>query len=199
MWVAGAFLFTKTISRRKIFCLRRTRDLDFLFPVPFNLKRKTDLFELLKDLGFVLDLKGKQGFITFLHHELTLEFLTHARGRESNKPISIDKLGINAQGLRFMDELRRDPIQMQFGDIKVTIPHPADFALHKLLIANRRKDKDKATKDRTQAVALLKTLNEFDKIETVCTAYHLIPKKGQKTIKEELLDLDEKELFDLIK
>jgi len=45
----------------------RTRDLDFLFPIPFKLKHNVDLFEMVKDLGFILDYKGEQGYITFQH------------------------------------------------------------------------------------------------------------------------------------
>ena len=64
----------------------RTRDIEFLFPVPLNLGFNIDLFDLLKDLGFVLDFKGEYGYIIFEHPELILEFLVPARGKESDKP-----------------------------------------------------------------------------------------------------------------
>ena len=155
----------------------RTRDLEFLIPIPPDLDRKTNLYELLKDLGFVLDYKGEQGCITFQHPDLILEFLVPARGKESDKPYPIDQLGINAQALRFMDFLAQDPIQMVFHDIKVTLPHPANFALQKLLIAERRKQKDKAEKDRIQAVAVLTALDASAEFTTVCALYHAMPKK----------------------
>jgi len=97
-----------------------------------------------------------------------------------------------------MDALARAPIQMLFDDIKVTIPHPADFALHKLLIAKRRKQKAKAEKDRIQAVALLMALNSHDEIEMVRSVYQAMPKSWQKTIRRELLDLGEEKVFDLV-
>jgi hypothetical protein len=176
----------------------RTRDLEFLFPIPFNLDGKTDLYELLKDLGFVLDYKGEQGYIIFQHPDLILEFLVPARGKESGKPFPIKQLGINAQALRFMDALARNPIQMSFDDISVTVPHPADFALHKLLIAGRRKNKAKAERDRVQAIALLTALNGAGEIETVRTVYRAMPKSWQKTISDELRALREGQLVDLI-
>lgn len=176
----------------------RTRDMEFLFPVPLNLGFNIDLFDLLKDLGFVLDFKGEYGYIIFEHPELILEFLVPARGKESDKPFPIDELGINAQALRFMDALSRAPIQMLFDDVMVNIPHPVDFALHKLLIANRRKQKEKSEKDRTQAVALLTALNESNEIETVSELYQAMPKSWQKTIRRELLDLEEEEMLALI-
>jgi len=192
------FLYEDYFDKKGLLPPLRTRDLEFLIPVPLKLKRNTDLFELLKDLGFILDYKGEQGYIIFQHPDLILEFLVPARGRETNKPFHVDQLGINAQALRFMDALARAPIQMLFDDIKVTIPHPADFALHKLLIAGRRKQKAKAEKDRIQAVALLMALNNRDEIETVRSVYHAMPKSWQKTIKRELLDLGEEEVFDLV-
>lgn len=31
----------------------RTRDIDFLIPIPFKLKKNLDIFKLIKDLGFL--------------------------------------------------------------------------------------------------------------------------------------------------
>lgn len=172
--------------------------LEFLFPVPLDLDRKTDLYDLLKDLGFVLDYKGKQGYIIFQHPDLILEFLVPARGKESDKPFPLDQLGINAQALRFMDALARNPIQILFNDVTVTLPHPVDFALHKLLIAGRRKERTKAEKDRAQAIALLIALNDSGEIGTIRTVYDAMPKSWGKTIKRELLALGEEQLIELI-
>ena len=189
------FLYDDFFEKKAILPPLRTRDMDFLFPVPLKLKAKTDLFELLKDLGFILDYKGEQGYITFQHPDLILEFLVPARGKDNNKPFPIKQLGINAQGLRFMDMLCRNPVQTFFDAIKVKIPHPADFALHKLLVAKRRKEKGKAEKDKIQAIALLKALHEFNQTDSIHTAYEVIPKTWQKTIKQELFDLGEEKLI----
>ena len=153
----------------------RTRDMDLLFPIPLKLDKSTDMHDLLKDLGFVLDFKGDHGCIIFQHPDLILEFLVPARGRPTNKPVVIDQLGINAQPLRFMDALAKDPIQLTFEGVVVTLPHPINYALHKLLVAGRRKRKDKAEKDRIQAVALLKALNDAGEIAAVRTVYEDMP------------------------
>jgi len=191
-------LYEDYFKGKSILPVIRTRDLEFLFPIPLDLDRKTDLYDLLKDLGFVLDYKGEQGYIIFQHPDLILEFLVPARGKEPDKPFPLKQLGINAQALRFMDALARNPIQILFNDVTVTLPHPVDFALHKLLIAGRRKERTKAEKDRAQAIALLIALNDSGEIGTIRTVYDAMPKSWGKTIKRELLALGEEQLIELI-
>ena len=191
-------LYEDYFKGKSILPVIRTRDLEFLFPVPLNLDREIDLYDILKDLGFVLDFKGEQGYIIFQHPDLILEFLVPARGKGSVKPFPLKQLGINAQALRFMDALARNPIQTQFNDVTVTLPHPIDFALHKLLIAGRRKDKEKAEKDRAQAIALLIALNASGEIENIRKVFDTMPKSWRKTIRRELLGLGEEQLIELI-
>jgi len=176
----------------------RTRDLEFLIPTPPSFDQTTNLHELLKDLGFVVDYKGEAGYMIFVHPDLILEFLVPARGRESNKPHPIAQLGINAQALRFMDLLLRDSIPVLFNDMTVTIPHPANFALQKLLIARRRKQKDKAEKDKAQAIAILRALDASDQLGAVRSLLETMPQSWQRTIRKELTELGEKALLDLI-
>lgn len=83
------FLYDDYFKGESLLPALRTRDIEFLFPVPFEFRSKTDLYGLLKDLGFVMDYKGNQGYIVFEHPDLILEFLAPARGRESEKPISM--------------------------------------------------------------------------------------------------------------
>jgi len=189
------FLYKDYFEEKTILPPLRTRDVEFLFPIPFHLKKSTDLYDLLKDLGFVLDYKGNEGYISFQHPELIMEFLAPARGKESDKPVAIDQLGINAQALRFVEALARDPIQLNFDDVTVTLPHPVDFALHKLLIAGRRKNKDKAEKDRNQAIALLRALIDAGEIDIIRSVYNGLPKPWQKTIRQELLALGEEQIL----
>ena len=95
-------------------------------------------------------------------------------------------------------QLVRSSLRRLFHDIKVVVPHPADFALHKLLIAKRRKQKGKAEKDRAQAVALLIALKESGELEAVCSSCRAMPKSWQKTVRQELVSLGEEDLVALI-
>ncbi|MFH0908859.1 MAG: GSU2403 family nucleotidyltransferase fold protein [bacterium] len=173
----------------------RTRDIEFLVPIPPKFPRKIDLPELLKDLGFVVDHKGSEGFIQLFHPDLILEFLAPSRGRERQEPYPVPDLGINAHPLRFMDVLAENTIAMKLEGISVKVPHPAHFALHKLLIAGRRKNPEKAPKDRAQAVGILKSLRATGEMDVARTLFAKFPASWQQTIRAELTALGEQTLM----
>jgi hypothetical protein len=129
---------------------------------------------------------------------LILEFLVPARGRHRNKPYPIAQLRINAQALRFMDLLAQNPVQVRFHDMLLTVPHPSGFALQKLLIAGRRKEKGKTEKDKTQAVAVLKALRTSEDFVSVQTLHDSMPKSWQKILRHELTELGERDLLNLL-
>ncbi len=136
----------------------RTRDLDIAIPLPPKFGHKIDLASQLGELGFVVDFKGSNGYIRFLHPDLIVEFLVPERGRDTNTPFDVPKLGINAQPLRFLDLLLGETIPVPFRSLSLRLPHPANFALHKLLISGRRHS-DKAERDREQAAAVMRALH----------------------------------------
>lgn len=84
--------------------------------------------------------------------------------------------------------------------MKLRLPHPAAYALHKLIVFGRRKSKEKAEKDRLQAVHLLKYLDKYPleskKIKQIFATMH---PKWQKNLLASLEKLGEKELLALIK
>jgi hypothetical protein len=57
----------------------RTRDIDFLVPVPFRIKNKVDVEELLRDEGFVVTFSGGAGYMKLMHPEWSS--LSLKRGR----------------------------------------------------------------------------------------------------------------------
>jgi hypothetical protein len=86
-----------------------------------------------------------------------VEFLTPSF--EENEGIrDLPALGVSAQSLHHLNFLIADPIQVPLlyrsGSL-VQIPRPERFAIHKLIVADRRRSgpsKLKARKDRAQAV-----------------------------------------------
>jgi len=120
----------------------RTRDIDFLVPIPTKFEKKNDISEMLKDLGFLEDFRRK-GLIRLNHPELIIEFLVPERGKGRDSPYPLPELGINAQALRFLDFLVENTIELEFENLKLKLPHPAAFGLHKLIISSRRIKEEK--------------------------------------------------------
>lgn len=177
----------------------RTRDIDFMVPGHIKVKAKIDLVKLLRDLGFVVGFQGREGYIRLEHPELAIEFLVPEKGRGSNKPFPLKELGINAQPLRYLNLLAKDVIHTRVDGIKISLPHPALFAFHKLIISQLRKNKDKASKDSEAALRILKAM--LDKSEAVVIKGvfdSMLPKWRQKIIKS-LINSNELELTQLLK
>ncbi len=84
--------------------------------------------------------------------EIKIEFLSPELGRGSSKAFYIKNLSLRTIPLRYLDILLEDRITVKEDNIEIAIPAPLNFSLHKLLIAQRRKNKDKIEKDITQAI-----------------------------------------------
>lgn len=144
-------------EKDSFFSTLRTRDIDFLVPTPPRGLKSVDIPALLADLGFVQQVKSG-GYIQLMHPEVMLEFLVAERGRGYDKPYPLPQLGLNAQALRFMDIANESAIPLEYGGLSLRVPHPAAFALHKLIIVPRRKVKAKASRDIVTAVEILDLL-----------------------------------------
>lgn len=91
-----------------------------------------------------------------------VEVLTENRGPERETPAALPAISTHAQPLRFMDFLIHEEIRaavLYDAGILVNVPSPERFALHKLIIAQRRRaNPAKIKKDIEQAEALLGAL-----------------------------------------
>ncbi|MDG3043121.1 nucleotidyltransferase family protein [Roseicyclus marinus] len=94
-----------------------------------------------------------------------VEFLTPSFD-EKEGIRDLPALGISAQSLRHLNFLIADPIQVPLlyrSGALVQIPRPERFAVHKLIVAGRRRSDPsrlKARKDRAQADLLIEVLSE---------------------------------------
>jgi len=167
----------------------RTRDIDLLVPIPPRFDHDVDLEVVLRDLDFVLSRKGRAGYMQFVHEDLMLEFIVPERGRGSDAPFPIPALGVNAQPLRFMGFLAGNAIRLRFADVVVTVPHPANFALSKLIVSTRRKVAVKRENDRRQAVQVLRALLDSGNEKTLRKVFDGMPKPWQKTVRTQLGEL----------
>lgn len=179
----------------------RTRDIDFMVPGNIHIRAKVDLVELLKDLGFVVGFQGREGYIRLEHPELAIEFLVPEKGSGSNKPFPLRELGINAQPLRYLNLLTQHVIQAKVEGVAITLPHPVIFAFHKLIIAQLRKNTDKAAKDAETAFRVLKAVVDKGESTAIRRIFNsMLPKWREKVLKamkraggSELLQILEKE------
>ncbi len=137
--------------------LVRTLDLDFLVPSRSKIRREANIPEILKRLGFEPVPHYPSGYIKFEHPDISIEFLVPELGAGRDKPYDIEKLHINAQGLRFLTLLRNNLILIRHGDIAIKVPEPSAYVIHKFIIGRRRKNKEKSEKDLRSA----KEIGEF--------------------------------------
>ncbi|WP_413990011.1 GSU2403 family nucleotidyltransferase fold protein [Labrys okinawensis] len=95
-----------------------------------------------------------------------VEILTPVRNREDDGVVNIAGLGAGATPLHFMEFLIQDAIKavaLYNDGIKVTIPNPARYAIHKLIVAQERSiGVAKRDKDLAQAGALIAILHAND-------------------------------------
>lgn len=68
----------------------------------------------------------------------------------------------------------------------INIPHPAAFALHKLLISSRRATEHKSLRDKSQAIDILNKLTQPNDVKTLKSIFKGMSQKNQKSIIEEL-------------
>jgi hypothetical protein len=108
-------------------------------------------------------------------NDLLVEFLAPSfQEEEGIRPLAA--LGVDARTLHHMNYLIADPIKAVVtyrNGVLVQVPRPERFAIHKLIVADRRRDGPdslKSAKDRLQAAFLIRILRE-DRPDELREAY----------------------------
>lgn len=131
-----------------------------------------DLANVFRDLKFrpVPSLTGTQTWRWMQANGAAyVEFLMPATGTEGVR--ELPTLGVSARALRHLDFLLADPIpaaMLYRSGVLIQIPRPERYAVHKLIVAQRRvggPDSIKARKDLAQADLLFAVLNELRPID----------------------------------
>lgn len=142
----------------------RTLDIDFLVK---NLRRPVpsiNIASLAKEEGFYVEEDCLTGVTRLLSLDgLEVEFLIEQKGRGSETALKTN-LGITAQALRHLNLLRDNAIEIQYLGIKVSVPIPEAFVLHKMIINSERKykmAKDQAVINNMYRHLDLKKFNEL--------------------------------------
>ncbi len=111
------------------------------------------------------------------NRQTLVEFLTPSF-EEDEAIRDLPALGVNAQSLHFLNYLIAEPISVPYlyrSGVLVQIPRPERYAVHKLIVADRRQggpDAIKAHKDRAQAAFLIEALTET-RPDDIAEAYQL--------------------------
>lgn len=180
-----AYFYKQYFSKVEYNPVIKTRDIDFLVNVRPKFPKSVDLEELLKPIGFEVEFFG-HGFMKLESEELAIEFLVPEIGRPSEKPLPLPALKLNAQPLRHLEMLWRNPIKVAVSGISIRLPHPVDYLLQKFITAGRRKKTYRSEKDRQSAVAVLDAITDNDKLPEFHRAMKCLSKKELKTITAEL-------------
>jgi len=155
----------------------RTQDIDFLIPNPFTGKSNQEFTDQLMELGFQRDFK-RDGSVFLYNAELLIEFITPEKGRGVDQAIRVKQLGLRAIPLRFVNLLLDKSIIIEDDGLKIRVPSPCNFCLHKLIVSSRRRKPEKALKDFQQAV-YTSTIVERKELQEL---FITLPKPWQKVI-----------------
>lgn len=148
----------------------KTADIDLSISIGVT-KETTDLRTAILEsgLGFLeipaINRKEPSTSYMIRDSEIKVDLLTPLiGGPNTSKPIYMQSLKSYAFPLRFLNYLIKDPIDavvVSGRGIYVNIPQPARYAVHKLVLSNRRpiQMQLKANKDLNQAACLLEILS----------------------------------------
>ncbi len=177
----------------------RTRDIEFDISFLIKSPKKVDIPRLLRPLDFEIEFKG-EGYITLSHPQIIIEFLFSERGKGGSELYKIPGFGIVAQPMRFLFFLEEEPLTVSYQDLKIKVPHPIRFAIHKMIVSQRRPSQraDKAEKDLQQAVAVLDMLIRMGQDKAIKEVISHLPKGWRKILKQALSEAKEKQFAVLI-
>lgn len=131
------------------------------------------ILDVLRDIDETFNpvphISGSSKSTCFINRtKFKVEFLTPNRGSDDyeGRPAKMAALsGAAAQPLRFLDFLIRNPMRsvvLHGAGVPVTVPTPERYAIHKLIVAERRKDSNvsKINKDVAQSVMLIEAMSQ---------------------------------------
>ncbi|MFV2082808.1 MAG: GSU2403 family nucleotidyltransferase fold protein [bacterium] len=119
---------------------------------------KADVERIITDLGF-LPVTEQSGWRKYTREGLTVEFLTNRKGNRDGVDL-IENLNISAIRLPFLDLLFISPVMVELSRFKMRVPCPEAMFVQKLVVSQRRVDKDKVSKDLEQCRVLIPILDD---------------------------------------
>jgi hypothetical protein len=130
-----------------------TTDADLLVLKRIKFKRSVDVAAIMQDSDFKIDF-CHNGLMKFIHEDFKFEFLTEAGAKADEEVFTFKNLNLTAQELHFMNIPATYNFVIPFRDIFIRLPEPEAFALHKLIVSQRRRKVEKREKDLASASGL---------------------------------------------
>lgn len=147
----------------------KTLDIDFLL---INLRKpnpQKNMTQFIKDAGYIVQNDVLDGTTKILDKTgLEIEFLINKVGAGLETSLKTN-LGVVAQSLRHMDILLRNKIEVDYFGMKIFVPSPEAYVIHKMVINKQRKGKQE--KDKNAVINLFKyiDMNKFRGIKATLT------------------------------
>lgn len=172
----------------------KTLDIDFLVRNIRKPREKIALVDAFKDKGYELSFRHT-GVVTLIKDGFEVEFLAKQVGKP--EPIVDSPNFGKLETLGHMRIIDENTVTVVYEGVAVIIPHPASFALHKMIINKDRKEKQE--KDAEAVKNLIYSLDEDEMmIKSFQIMYNTLTVKETKAVKSfsEKYNLD---LTDLLK
>ena len=120
----------------------RTHDVDWLIRNIRKPRQKIKLIEAMEAKGFVTEIDYINGVHKFHKgSDLEIEFLVREKGQGKSDAYEVESLGIKAIGLRNMEILLDNAVNIPCKGYCITVPSPQAYMLHKMVINMERKEK----------------------------------------------------------
>ena len=163
----------------------RTTDIDFFIPNPKSIKEKNGLIKALKEINYDLvrdSLTNKSIFISPDGFEI--EFLTKLN-RNNISCIRLGSTGIYAESLSYTDIFIGNCLDISFYGISAKVASPASYVLQKLLINEKRGEKQEKDIESIKHVLFYIGASEKYKKELI-NLFESLPKSWKKKINRTL-------------
>lgn len=171
----------------------KTMDMDILIK---NIRRaniKVSLPTLLSEHGYIYDEDPLTGVSKFYKSAvIELEFIVREMGKGKIEPYKVDSLNIKAEGLRHLDILCDNCIQLEINDLKLWVPTPQAYIIHKLIInKDRGIKKEKDIRGVNNIIEYIS--DEQDEVNQLKSIYNNLSKNDKKKVnmvcKDNLIEL----------
>lgn len=170
----------------------RTRDIDLDVSGLAASGSTKDIPKLLAPLGLEAGFHA-DGSLHLSHQLLSVEFLVRESGKGTDAPFKLPGFGIVAQPLRYLDFVEQHSIVVDYEGFRIHLPNPARFAVHKLMVSQRRRrDRAKAPNDVRQALSVMSLLARMGKQQEIVGIVTGLTRK-QKRLMVKALQIPESE------